>query len=496
MAFLREAFGGHNRFVTRVAIIAAIGGLLFGYDTGVISGALLFLKNDLNASSFEQEAAVGSLLLGAVGGAILSGWMSKAAGRRWTLIAAGVIYVVGGLGSAFAPSIWFLIIARFVLGFAVGTASFVAPMYISEMVPKQLRGGMTSFNQLMITSGILLAYIVNFALKGAANNWRWMLGLSVIPGILLAVGMLRQPSSPRWLAEQGREDEARRVLLRVRGCNQEAADEELEEIRVAAAEEGSVRDLKSPAVKPLIMLGLSLAILQQLVGINTVIYYAPTILKLAGVTTSSSITQTVFIGLTNVVFTVVAIMLLDRLGRRFFLIAGTALCSISLATLAIFFGIHSVQTAVPGLALIALMVYIAGFAVGLGPVFWLMISEIFPLRVRPAAMSVSTVGNWGANFLVSFTFLSLIAFAGRAGTFWIYAGIAVFSTVFFALRVPETKGRTLEEIEQELGAGAAAQGVQPAHDRTPTGRFARDGRPATGAETEVGANRRQPTTRS
>src|SRR4051794_22239687 len=216
MSFLREAFGGDNRFVSRVAIIAAIGGLLFGYDTGVISGALLFLKDDLGASAFEQEAAVGSLLLGAVGGAILAGYLAGRVGRRWTLIAAGVIYVVGGLASAFAPSIWFLIVARFVLGFAVGTASFVAPMYISEMVPKHLRGGMTSFNQLMITSGILLAYIVNFAFKDAPDNWRWMLGLSVIPGIALAAGMLRQPFSPRWLVEQGREDEAFAVLRRVR----------------------------------------------------------------------------------------------------------------------------------------------------------------------------------------------------------------------------------------------------------------------------------------
>jgi MFS family permease len=209
MQFLREAFGG-NRYVARVSIIAAIGGLLFGYDTGVISGALLFIKDDLSASSFEQQAAVGSLLLGAVGGAILSGWLADKIGRKWTLIAAGIIYIVGGLASALSPDIWFLIIARFVLGFAVGTASFVAPMYISEMVPKHLRGGMTSFNQLMITSGILLAYIVNAALKDAGNNWRWMLGLSVIPGILLAVGMLRQPDSPRWLVEQGREDDSGR----------------------------------------------------------------------------------------------------------------------------------------------------------------------------------------------------------------------------------------------------------------------------------------------
>src|SRR3954467_11493902 len=337
MQFLREAFGG-NRYVARVAIIAAIGGLLFGYDTGVISGALLFIKADLHASAFEQQAAVGSLLRGEVAGCSLAGWSADKVGRKYTLLIAGLVYIVGGLASAFAPTIWFLIVARFVLGFAVGTASFVAPMYIAELTPPSIRGGITSFNQLMITTGILVAYLVNFAFKDAANGWRWMLGLSVVPGIALAVGMLRQPFSPRWLGDQGREEEARKVLCRARGRNDDAVDEELREIREAASEEGSVRDLKTKAVRPLITLGLSLAILQQLVGINTVIYYAPTILKYAGVDTSGAVTQTVFIGLTNVLFTIVAVMLLDKIGRRFFLIAGTALCTLSLAALGLFFG--------------------------------------------------------------------------------------------------------------------------------------------------------------
>jgi sugar porter (SP) family MFS transporter len=385
------------------------------------------------------------------------------------MILAGVIYIVGGLGSAFAPSIWFLIIARLVLGLSVGTASFVAPMYIAELTPPSIRGGMTSFNQLMITSGILLAYIINFAFKDAANNWRWMLGLSVVPGIALAVGMLRTPFSPRWLAEQGREEEAHEVLTRARPDDHDV-DGELAEIKVAAAEEGSVRDLASRAVRPLIVLGLSLAILQQLVGINTVIYYAPTILKAAGLNTSQAVTQTVFIGVTNVAFTIVAVMLLDRLGRRFFLIGGTALCAISLGVLGVYFNSSSLQNSSSWLALVALLVYIAGFAAGLGPVFWLMISEIFPLRVRPPAMAVSTVGNWGANFAVSFTFLSLIAAVGRPATFWIYAGIGVFATIFFALRVPETKDRSLEEIEQDLGAGEAA-----APERSEDGRFRQPG---------------------
>jgi MFS family permease len=239
-------------------------------------------------------------------------------------------------------------------------------------------------------------------------------------------------------------------------------------------------------VRPLITLGLSLAILQQLVGINTVIYYAPTILKYAGLDTSGAIVNTVFIGLTNVVFTIVAVLLLDKLGRRFFLIGGTALCSIALATLAVFFGSKGLQQHGGGIALVALMVYIAGFAAGLGPVFWLMISEIFPLRVRPPAMSVSTVGNWGANFVVSFTFLSLISAAGRSGTFWIYAAIGVFSTIYFFVKVPETKDRTLEEIERELGTDPDEVAAQTDGDRAGSGRFSR----------EPAADRTTPSTRA
>jgi sugar porter (SP) family MFS transporter len=384
------------------------------------------------------------------------------------MIIAGLIYIVGGLACALAPSISFLIAARFLLGLSVGIASFVAPMYIAELTPKNIRGGMTSFNQLMITTGILVAYIVNFALKDASSGWRWMLGLSVIPGIALAAGMLRQPNSPRWLVEEGREDEARAVLERARP-DRESVDTEMDEIREAAQREGSARDLVSPAVRPLVTLGLSLAVLQQLVGINTVIYYAPTILKAAGLDTGAAVTQTVFIGLTNVAFTIIAVLLLDKMGRRFFLIAGTALCSISLAVLGLFFASKGVRDAAPGLALAALMTYIAGFAVGLGPIFWLMISEIFPLRVRPPAMAVSTIGNWAANFVVSFTFLTLIAAVGRAETFWIYAAIGVFATIFFALKVPETKDRSLEQIEDELGTDDAA--------RERTGRFERTREP-------------------
>jgi sugar porter (SP) family MFS transporter len=479
MLFLREAFRGRNKAILKVAIVAAIGGFLFGYDTGVISGALLFIKKDLHAGTFAQEAIVASLLVGAVVGALAAGWSADALSRRWTKVIAGAIYVLGALGSAVAQDPTQLIIARFVLGLAVGTASFVAPMYISELTPKQIRGGVTTFNQLMIVLGILCAYIVNFALTGLSNEWRWMLGLGAVPGLALAIGMVFMPYSPRWLANKGREDEAREVLRRFRSSDEEI-EEELSDIRDAARQEGSVRDVVSPAVRPMLVVGVALALFQQFIGINTVIYYAPTILQSTGLGTNAAIGQTVAIGVTNVVFTIVAVLLLDRFGRRFFLLTGTGICIVALALLGAYFAIPTLRHDAPGLALAGLILYIAGFAVGLGPVFWLMISEIFPLRVRSAAMSVSTVANWGANFLVSLTFLSLIAAAGRPGAFWIYAGIGVLAMLFFATKVPETKGRELEEIEAELGA---------APDSAETGRgerFRRDGAPSGAGATAGG----------
>jgi sugar porter (SP) family MFS transporter len=457
MDFLREVLSGRTRFVLRLAIIAALGGFLFGYDTGVISGALPFISKDLGSSKFDQQAFVGSLLIGALIGAILSGFSADALSRRRTKVISGCVYVAGALGSAFSQTATELIIARFVLGVAVGTASFVSPMYISELAPKRIRGGVTSFNQLMVVSGIFLAYIVNWALKGAADNWRWMLGLGALPGAALAIGMFFQPFSPRWLIENEREDEARSVLRRARGKDEDI-DAEIDEIKQAAGRAGGLREVWSPRVRPLVAVGVALAVAQQIVGVNTVIYYAPTILKFTGSGTASAITQALSVGLANLVFTFLAVIVLDRIGRRPLLMVGTAGCVISLSVLGAFFASGWLQHNVSWLALVCLIVYIASFAIGLGPVFWLMISEIFPLRVRSPAMSVSTVGNWSANFVVSSFFLSLTGLITKQGTFWLYACFGIVAFIYFAIRVPETKDRSLEQIEQELGEGAGRPG--------------------------------------
>jgi len=453
--FVREAL--HNRRLLGVALIAAVGGFLFGYDTGVIGGAMLFMQKDLGLKSHgQQQLVVAILLLGAIAGALIAGWSADRFSRRRTKIVSGTVYVIGGLACAFSQSYWQILASRFWLGLAVGCASFVSPMYIAEIVPPRIRGGVVSFNQLMITLGILVAYIVDWGFAGFSNNWRWMFALAVVPGAALAIGMYFMPFSPRWLIEQGREDDAREVLENYR-FEEDDVDGEIEEIKDVAEKEFNLRELLGKGVRRMMIVGIALAVFQQIVGINTVIYYAPTILKFAGQQNTGALTQSVFIGCTNVFFTIVAILLLDKLGRRFFLIAGTTTLTAALVGLGIFFQIASLQHSAGWLSLLCLLVYIAGFAVGLGPVFWLMISEIFPLQMRGPAMAVCTMFNWGFNFLISYTFLTLTDVLTKQGAFWLYAFFGVCAVIFFATFVPETKDRSLEEIQADLGADADQQ---------------------------------------
>lgn len=474
-SFVGDMRRSGNGLLVRISVIAAIGGLLFGYDTGVISGALLYIKTDLHAGSFAQQAIVAVLLLGAMVGAVVSGYLADRISRKWTKVISGSIYVIGALGCAFSVNVPMLIGFRFLLGLSVGTASFVAPLYIAEVAPPKVRGGLVSFNQLAITSGILIAYLANDALKGVGDNWRWMLGLAALPGAALAVGMLTVPQTPRWLVKDGQQDKARATLARLRDTNdgpdtadarradEDQIDHEMESIVQANERERDtrVRDLVDAKLRPILLVGLGLAIFQQLVGVNTVIYYAPTVLSETGLSTASSIGQTVFVGLTNVIFTVVAILLLDRVGRRKLLIAGTVGLLLGLLILGVFFSSQTLQSQYGYLALVGLLVFIASFAVGLGPVFWLMISEIFPVGVRSAAMAVCTVANWGANFLVAQTFLSLGSLITRQGTFFLYAALSVAALVFFITRVPETADRSLEQIQSELGTGSRRESRGP-----------------------------------
>jgi len=448
----REAL--RNKRLLGVAAIAAIGGFLFGYDTGVIGGAILFMQKDLGLKSHgQQQLTVAILLLGAIAGAALAGWSADRFSRRRTKMVSGCIYVIGAVACALSQSYWEILASRFWLGLAVGCASFVAPMYIAELVPPRIRGGVVSFNQLMITLGILSAYIVDWGFASFSNNWRWMFALAVVPGAALAIGMYFMPFSPRWLVEKGREDDARDVLKRYR-MEDDDIDGEIQEIKEVAEKEFSLRELFGKAVRRMMIVGIALAVFQQIVGINTVIYYGPTILKFAGQKNTGALTQSVFIGCTNVFFTIVAILLLDKLGRRFFLIAGTSILTAALIGLGIFFQSTTLQHSAGWFSLMCLLVYIMGFAVGLGPVFWLMISEIFPLQMRGPAMAVCTMFNWGLNFAISYTFLTLTSAITKQGTFWLYAFFGVCAVAFFVLVVPETKDRSLEQIQADLGADA------------------------------------------
>jgi sugar porter (SP) family MFS transporter len=446
-----------RRHVVSAAGVTALGGLLFGYDTGVVSGALLFLKNEFGGlSSFQQELVTSLLLIGAMIGAFGAGRVADRIRRRPTILITAVIFVAGVLLAAFSPTFWTLLVARVVTGLAVGSASMTVPLYIGEMAPPRIRGALVSLNQLAITSGILASYLVDYGLASSAN-WRLMFGLAAIPAVMLFVGILTQAESPHWLIRQGREDEARRVLRRVREGD---IDAEVAEVKQVAAHKVSARDLLARSVRPALWVGVLMAIFQQITGINTVIYYAPTLLAGAGLGNSASLLANVVNGAVNVGMTIVAIRLLDRTGRRPLLLTGTAGMAVGMIITGLaFLGGDQLHGWTAYLGIAGLLIYTGSFAVGLGPVFWLMIAEIYPLRIRGQAMSVATIANWGANFVVTISFLTLLNAITPKGVFFLFAFLTLVALVYFAKRVPETKGRSLQEIERDLGAQMSEEGV-------------------------------------
>ncbi len=447
------------RFVVIAAVITAIGGMLFGYDTGVISGAILFIREAFSLSSTAQEIVVSSVLIGAVIGASISGILADRYGRRIMVIIAAAIFGIGAVFTALTPDVYALIAGRVVVGIAIGMASFIAPLYIAEVAPFNIRGALVSLNQLAITVGIVISYLVDFAFA-PTGGWRWMLGLAVIPSLVLGIGMYFMPPSPRWLYSKGKIDKSRSVLERIRMTKN--VDDEIKEIRASLVceEECKWSELLDPVIRPALIVGIGLAAFQQLTGINTVIYYAPTILLFAGLPSAAvSILATAGIGVINVIMTVVAILLIDRIGRRPLLLIGLVGMIISLGILGMAFAIPGLSASLGLVAVISLMLYVGSFAIGLGPVFWLMISEIYPLRIRGRAMSTATVVNWGTNLLVAITFLSLINIIGTPETFWLYSAIGIIAWIFVYFLVPETKGKSLEEIEIQLRKGRSLQKI-------------------------------------
>jgi MFS transporter, SP family, galactose:H+ symporter len=437
-------------FVELTAGIAALAGLLFGFDTGIISGAILFIKSEFHLAPLTEEFLVSAALIGAVCGCVLSGRVTDAIGRRSTILITAGVFSVGSIVSAIAPNVGLLVVGRLAVGLAIGVASYTAPLYIGEIAPPNLRGGLVTLNQLAITVGILLSYVVD-ALFAANQSWRWMLASGVLPAIALELGIVFLPESPRWLLLHGFKERATKTLARIRATedNRAEIDEILEHAQTGS---GKIADLLRPMTMRVIFLGAGLAVIQQVTGINTVIYYAPTIFQAAGFQSAqASITATAGVGLVNVIMTIVSIPLVDRVGRRPLLLSSLTGMLLSLVLLAIGFALGG--PALKWIGVLSLVVYIASFAIGLGPVFWLLISEIFPLNIRGQAASIATTANWLSNFFVSLTFLSLLNGLGNVWTFLLYAVLSAAGLWYCFALVPETKGVPLERIERNLQSG-------------------------------------------
>jgi sugar porter (SP) family MFS transporter len=443
-------------YVITLTFIAALGGLLFGYDTAVISGAIGFLRTHFSLSAAETGLAASSALVGCIIGAGIAGELSDHFGRKKALMLAAVLFTISAVWSAIPATITEFNIARIIGGVGVGMASLLSPLYISEISPAAIRGKLVSFNQLAIVSGILIVYFANYFIAGLGDEawniehgWRWMFASEAFPAALFFFALFAIPESPRWLVKQKQPSRAEAVLTRIGGSAQAAT--ELQAIRQTIDEEaGKMGDLFRPPLRRAMIIGIILAILQQITGINVFMYYAPEIFKGLGSGTDVALLQTVVIGIFNVTFTLLAIRNVDRLGRKPLLLIGSIGMGISLVGL----GIAAAIGTTAAWVLVFVLGYIACFATSLGPVVWVVIAEIFPTKIRGRAMAVATLLLWAANYLISQTFPMinedpwLVATFHHAFPFWLYAVFCVVMALFVHRVVPETKGKSLEEIER------------------------------------------------
>jgi MFS transporter, SP family, arabinose:H+ symporter len=440
------AISVNRTYVYAIALVAAISGFLFGFDIAVINGALILLREQFHLSEFQTEIAASSLLAGCVAGASIAGVLSDRFGRRRILVLSALLFAASSLGAALPRALGEFTIARFIGGVAIGVASVLAPLYIAEVAPPEIRGRLVSLNQMAIVTGSLGAYSVNWALASLGpTSWRWMFATAAIPSLAFFFALLFVPESPRFLAEQSRSDAALAVLARIGG--REHAANQLRQIEEAISQEsGSFAELFRAGLRRPLVIAVVLAVLQQITGINTVLFYGSIIFKEHTATTSeNAIGANVVIGLVNFMMTIVAIWVIDKVGRKALLMvssAGMALAEISL-------GIAFLVKPPPGTVIIAIMLFcVASFAVGMGPGVWVLMAELFPTRIRGRAMSVATISLWVACVALTSTFLSLVQAVTVSGAFWIYASMCVTTFVFVWLVTPETKGKTLEEIEQ------------------------------------------------
>ena len=440
---VEELQKGSARYLYLPAMVAAIGGLLFGFDTAVINGAIVFIKRQFELSDSQTEVAASSLLLGCVIGASLAAFTSDRFGRKKVLLGAAALFTVSSIGAALPRDLIQFAVARLLGGVAIGIASTLSPLYIAEISPARMRGLLVSLNQLAIVTGILLSYSVNYLLTGAGpTNWRWMFASAAVPSVFFLLTLLFIPESPRWLMQKGRDREAERFLSQIGGA--QVAAEEMRAIRAAIAEESG--NLLDPAFRKALIVAIVIALFSQFTGINTIIYYGSIVFleHVPHQTASTALWANVIIGAINFIATILGMALIDRAGRKPLLMS--AFAGMALSLIAVSAAIHFQAAGV--IVLLFVLTYVACFAVGVGTGTWVMMSEICPTRVRGRAMSLATVCLWCGTLLVTLTFLSLASWLTAPGAFLLYAIIAIAAFLFVWRVVPETKGRTLEEIER------------------------------------------------
>jgi len=447
----------HKRYLARITVIATLGGLLFGYDTGVISGALLYMRQDLQLTSLGEATVVSSLLFGAAFGALLGGKLADALGRKGSLLVCAVLFLVGALGSALAPNVELMVLSRVILGLAVGAASATVPLFLAEMAPADRRGRIVTINELMIVSGQMLACVINAGLDRwfqGAHVWRRMLAVAAVPARLRFSGMRLLPDSPRWYAIKGRLTDTRRVLGLTRAPAEAAEEYNIiaEHARRDLAEDrgAAMRDLRAYAwMRRILEVGITLAIAQQATGVSTVIYYAATILESTGLAASASVIAAIAVGVISVAMTIVGIVLLGFMSRRPLLITGFSGVAVSQLILALCFLLPE-STTRSYIVLAAMVLFVAFVQCFIGVGVWLLLSEIFPMTIRGFAMGIAVFVLWTTNTIISFVFPLLREAFGPTWTFGLFVLINIASVVFVTRFVPETRGRTLEELEDDF----------------------------------------------
>jgi MFS transporter, SP family, galactose:H+ symporter len=440
-------------------VLGGLAGLMFGLDIGVISGAQQFIQHDFRISDTTLEHIVSWMMLGAAVGAIGAGWLSSTLGRKKSLLWGSLIFVVASVICGIGSSVEVLLIGRLILGVSIGILSFTAPMYLAEIAPENIRGAMVSIYQLMITIGIFLAFLSDTAFS-YSGNWHWMLGIIAIPGALFFLGVFALPESPRWLMMRGLNEQATKVLTKLRG-NPAVVQKEEAEIaeQLKIPQRGWHMFLENRNFRRSVGLGIMLQIVQQFTGMNVVMYYAPRIFQDMGYHTEAQLWFTAIVGLVNVLATLIAIFLVDKWGRKPILYTGFSVMAIGLGVVGTMMHLGSVTQPERLFTVAMLLVFIVGFAMSAGPLIWILCSEVQPIKGRDFGIAISTLTNWVANFVVGFTFLSLLNNFGHAQTFWLYAGFNVVFLVLTFFLIPETKGVTLEHIERNLMAGKPLRNI-------------------------------------